>query len=104
MEPSLREPHLIPQDRREAALVYYSLIRAYWRLADAACLGTVNDIDRGIIEPETLEVLPGAGEVVEELGPHSEELVASAQEALQRIFDEAQSLKIKGGHIRGRSI
>jgi hypothetical protein len=85
------EQHAIPEDRREAALVYYSLIRAYWRLADAARLGPVTDANRHEIEAETVELLEGAAGVVDELGPHPEELVESARDALRRIFFEAQS-------------
>ena len=83
--------HPIPEDRREEALVYYSLIRAYWRLADAARLGAVSDAVRNEIEAATLEILHGATELVDELGEHPEELVASAGDVLRRIFFEATS-------------
>jgi hypothetical protein len=66
------EQHPIPEDRREAALVYYSLIRAYWRLADAARLGAVSDADRNEIEAETVEILVGAAGLGDELGAHQD--------------------------------
>jgi hypothetical protein len=53
--------HGIPADRREAALVYYSLIRAYWRQCDAARLGPIKDIERSAIEAETVDLLAEAG-------------------------------------------
>jgi hypothetical protein len=95
--------HPIPEDRREGALVSYSLIRAYWRLADAARLGAVSDAVRNEIEAATLEILHGATELVDELGEHPEELVASAGDVLRRIFFEAQStgrLWNSDGHLR----
>ena len=82
--------HAIPEDRREAALVYCSLILAYWRLADPARLGPIADTERSIIEAQTIEVLAEAASVVENLGPRPDELVASAKEALERIFFEAR--------------
>ena len=81
----------IPEDRREAALIYYSLIRAYWRLAEAARLGSVKDNERGSLEAEAMALLGEAAEVVDELGPQPDELVASAKDVLQRIFFEALS-------------
>ena len=80
----------IPEDRREAALVYYSLIRAYWRLSDAARFGPIGDTERISIEADTIELLSGAAAVVDDLGPHPEELAVSATEALERIFFEAR--------------
>ena len=65
--------------------------RGVERLADAARLGPVTDTDRSEIEAETVELLEGAAGVVDELGPHPEELVESARDALRRIFFEAQS-------------
>jgi hypothetical protein len=83
--------HAIPVHRREAALVYYSLIRAYWRLAEASRLGCVNDNARCSIESETIQLLVEAANVVNDLGPDPEESVSSARDVLQRIFFAAQS-------------
>ncbi len=93
MKQRLSEPLSIPQDRREAALVYYSLIRAYWRLAEAARLGSVSDTDRNAMEADSMELLVEAAQVVSDLGPVPEELVESAGDTLQRIFFEAPSVR-----------
>jgi hypothetical protein len=53
-------PHRLPRDRSEAALVYFGLVRAYWRLAEAAqhCRG--GDDSREAIEGNAIDTLTGA--------------------------------------------
>jgi hypothetical protein len=65
----LKMPLRLPQDRREVALVHFGMIRGYWRLAEAASLGRVDNDTRRAIEADAIEALSGAAEAADEFGP-----------------------------------
>ena len=79
-------PDRLPQDRTEAALVYFGLIRAYGRLAEAAAVGNGADENRQAIESEVINSLAGAAASVD--ATVRAEVVAAAQGTLKRLFDE----------------
>jgi hypothetical protein len=81
-------PHRLPQDRNEAALVYFGLVRAYWCLAEAARDGRGGEDKREEIETDTIDALADAATAC---GTVSEETVANAVDTLKSIFDEAAS-------------
>jgi len=80
-------PQSLPIDRREAALAYFGLVRAYWRLAEAARRGSCDDDARRSIEEDALRAIEEAAK-----GTGLDEGVAArALQALQRVFDRAQT-------------
>src|SRR5450432_1569702 len=82
----LKMPLCLPQDRREVALVHFGMIRGYWRLAEAASFGRVDDDTRREIEADAIESLSGAAEAADEFGPTREGTVDAARRTLHRIF------------------
>jgi hypothetical protein len=81
-------PHRLPQERKEAVLVYFGLVRAYWRLARAARHSQCCDKAREAIELDALDALADAGAAC---GTVSEQTVAKARQILKEIFDDARA-------------
>jgi hypothetical protein len=84
-KPEIVMPLRLPQDRREAALVNFGLVRAYWRLSEAARQGQGGDDSRDAIEADAIDGLAGAAAAC---GTVSEESVARVRQTLKEIFDE----------------
>src|SRR5471030_1869040 len=96
----MKMPLRLPQDRREVALVHFGMIRGYWRLAEAASLGRVDDDTRRAIEADAIEALSGAAEAADEYGPTRQGTVDAARRSLQRIFVGANCDRVTRGLSR----